>query len=61
MSVAAAYAFAYPHLAPALVVLAGLVGMSRVVLGVPYPGDVLMGQLIAILTAVPVFLSRWLL
>ncbi len=51
MSVAAAYAFAFPVLALPLVVLALHVGMSRVFLGVHYPGDVLIGQLIAVLTA----------
>ena len=50
-AVAAAYALAFPELALPLVVLAVLVGASRVFLGVHYPGDVLIGQLIAIATA----------
>ena len=50
MSVAIAYAVAYPSLAVPLVLLATLVGMSRVFLGVHYPGDVLVGQLLAALT-----------
>jgi undecaprenyl-diphosphatase len=53
MAVAAAYAQAFPQLAPAFVALAFMIGLSRVVLGVHFPGDVLIGQLIAILTAVP--------
>lgn len=51
MAVAFAYALAFPGLAPALIVLAMLVGASRVFLGVHYPGDVLVGQAIAIATA----------
>lgn len=50
MSVAFVYAVAYPSLALPLVLLAGAVGMSRVFLGVHYPGDVVIGQLIAVLT-----------
>lgn len=50
MSVAISYAVAYPSLAVPLIALAALVGMSRVFLGVHYPGDVLIGQLLAVLT-----------
>ena len=50
MSVAFVYASAYPSLAVPLVALAAAVGMSRVFLGVHYPGDVLIGQVIAVLT-----------
>lgn len=50
MSVALGFAYAFPDLAAPLVMLAVLVGLSRVVLGVHYPGDVFVGQLIAIVT-----------
>jgi undecaprenyl-diphosphatase len=50
MSVAFVYATAYPALALPLVAIAAAVGMSRVFLGVHYPGDVLIGQLIAVVT-----------
>lgn len=46
-----------PDLALPLIGLGLLVGMSRVVLGVHYPGDVLAGQVIAVLTVVA--LSSW--
>jgi undecaprenyl-diphosphatase len=56
MSVAVVYAFAFPAMAPILIPAAVLVGASRVCLGAHYPGDVLIGQLIAVLTAIPVVL-----
>ena len=52
MSIAFAYAMAFPTIAPVLIPLAVLVGLSRVVLGVHYPGDVLIGQLCAIVIGV---------
>ena len=57
MSVAIVYAFAFPSLAAILIPIAVLVGASRVCLGVHYPGDVLIGQVIAVLTAIPFVVS----
>ena len=51
-SLAAGYGMCMPSLAPSLAVLALVVGASRVRLGVHYPGDVLAGQAIAVVTAV---------
>lgn len=51
MAVCFSYAMFFPALAPLLLALAMLVGASRVFLGVHYPGDVVVGQLIAISTA----------
>lgn len=51
MAVAFSYALAFPALAIPLVVIAALVGASRIFLGVHYPGDVVIGQLLAIATA----------
>ena len=50
MSVAFAYSVAYPPLAAPLLAIAMAVGMSRVALGVHYPGDVFAGQLLALMT-----------
>ncbi len=56
LAIALSYAIAFPQLAVPLVGLGLLVGMSRVVLGVHYPGDVLAGQTI---TALIVLALHW--
>jgi undecaprenyl-diphosphatase len=50
MAVAFAYAVTFPGWAAPLVMIAAAVGLSRVCLGVHFPGDVIAGQAIAILT-----------
>ena len=51
MSVALGYGVVFPALAVPAVLVSLLVGFSRVRLGVHFPGDVLAGQAIALMTA----------
>ncbi len=55
MAVAVGFASYFPAFSLPLMVLAILVGFSRVVLGVHYPGDVVVGQTVALITAFPLF------
>lgn len=55
-SLAFVYAWHYPTLAPGLLLIATLVAVSRVRLGVHYPGDVLAGQAIAFAGALAVLM-----
>jgi undecaprenyl-diphosphatase len=54
MSIAVVYAALFPVLAVPMIVCATAVGLTRVFLGVHYPGDVLVGQLIAVAAALAV-------
>ncbi|HVB32192.1 MAG TPA: phosphatase PAP2 family protein [Gemmatimonadaceae bacterium] len=54
MSIAVVYAVLFPALSVPVILSAAAVGLTRVFLGVHYPGDVIAGQLIAVATALAV-------
>ncbi len=54
MSIAVVYAVLFPMVAIPVLVAATAIGLTRVFLGVHYPGDVLAGQIIAAATALVV-------
>ncbi len=54
MSIAVVYAVLFPVVAVPVLVAATAIGLTRVFLGVHYPGDVVAGQVIAVLTALVV-------
>lgn len=56
MSTAITYAICFPGGAPLILLLAFLIGASRVALGVHFPGDVLVGQLIAVAVSLMLFM-----
>lgn len=58
MAIAMAYGLAYPSFALPLFAVGTIVGASRVMLGVHYPGDVVFGQLLTALTGALVVYFR---
>lgn len=55
MSIAWGYGLAFPHLAAPLAAMAVFVGLTRVCLGAHYPGDVVAGQALALLSGWAMF------
>ena len=57
MAVALSYLSAFPPLTIPALTLAFAVGVSRVVVGVHYPGDVVAGQVIAVVVAIVIVIA----